>query len=173
MQGALNNIGFRFARPAVLRQAGSDWIMQPVTVNLQQQGRVRLAGRWGSGLTIQARLDELNLTVLNAFSPGLGIGGRATGSLDFYHEGGGAFPRAEGPAQRHRLHPDGHRRAFLAGRSVHRRRADAGRRAGGRDHPAGRCRHRPGAGAAAAARAGRRDLADPLARGAARGRGAL
>ncbi len=112
MQGHLNNIGFRFAQPAVLRQAGNDWVMQPVTVNLQQQGRVRLAGRWGEGLTIQARLDELNLSVLNAFSPGLGIGGRATGSLDFHAPADGAFPRAEA-----RLNVTGFTRTGIAVRS--------------------------------------------------------
>ena len=54
----------------------------PATIALEQ-GRVRLAGRWGDGLVIQSRLDSLDLSMLNAFSPGLGLGGRATGSLDF------------------------------------------------------------------------------------------
>jgi translocation and assembly module TamB len=111
MQGHLNNIGFRFARPAMLRREGKDWVMLPATVNLQQ-GRVRLAGRVGDGLTVQARLDELNLTMLNAFSPGLGIGGRATGSLDFYQAGDGSFPRAEA-----RLNVAGFTRTGIAVRS--------------------------------------------------------
>ena len=33
--------------------------------------------------------------MLNAFSPGLGLGGRATGSLDFAQPSDGSFPRAE------------------------------------------------------------------------------
>jgi len=112
MQGHLNNIGFRFAQPAVLRQEGKDWVVQPVQVNLDQNGRVRLAGRHGDGLTVQVRLDALNLSVLNAFSPGLGIGGRATGSLDFYEASDGSFPRAEA-----RLNVTGFTRTGIAVRS--------------------------------------------------------
>ena len=111
MQGHLDNIGFRFAQPATLQHVGKDWVMAPATINLDQ-GRVRLAGRFGSELVIQARLDELNLSVLNAFSPGLGIGGRATGSLDFYEAAGGAFPRAEA-----RLNVTGFTRTGIAVRS--------------------------------------------------------
>jgi translocation and assembly module TamB len=111
MQGHLNNIGFRFAQPAQLRQEGKEWIMAPATIALQQ-GRVRLAGRFGDGLTLQARLDEFNLTMLNAFSPGLGISGRATGSLDFYEPADGAFPRAEA-----RLNVTGFTRTGIAVRS--------------------------------------------------------
>ncbi len=111
MQGHLNDIGFRFARPATLRREGKDWVMEPATINLDQ-GRVRLAGRYGTGLTIQARLDEFNLSMLNAFSPGLGIGGRATGSLDFYEPADGAFPRAEA-----RLNVTGFTRTGIAVRS--------------------------------------------------------
>ncbi|HWT13489.1 MAG TPA: translocation/assembly module TamB domain-containing protein, partial [Allosphingosinicella sp.] len=94
MQGQVNNIGFRFAQPAEIRRETDGWHLQPVTVALRE-GRIRLAGRWGNGLLIQSRLDRLDLSILNAFSPGLGIGGRATGSLDFSLPPGGAFPRAE------------------------------------------------------------------------------
>lgn len=111
MQGALNNIGFRFAQPAQLRRDGKNWTMAPTTINLDQ-GRVRLAGHYGEDLVIQARLDEFNLSMLNAFSPGLGIGGRATGSLDFYEGAGGAFPRAEA-----RLNVTGFTRTGIAVRS--------------------------------------------------------
>lgn len=111
-QGHLNNIGFRFAQPATLRQVGNEWIVAPVTIALDQQGRIRFAARFGEGLTLQARLDELNLSVLNAFSPGLGIGGRATGSLDFHAPADGAFPRAEA-----RLNVTGFTRTGIAVRS--------------------------------------------------------
>ena len=94
MQGQVNNIGFRFAEPAEIGRADGVWTLRPVTVVLDQ-GRVRLAGRWGDGLVIQSRLDSLDLSMLNAFSPGLGLGGRATGSLDFAQPSDGSFPRAE------------------------------------------------------------------------------
>jgi translocation and assembly module TamB len=95
LAGAVNNIPFRFAQPADIRHAGGDWMLEPVRVILSQ-GQMRLAGRYGSrGVVVQSRLDGIDLAVLNVVSPDLGIGGRATGSLDFFMPAGGAFPRAE------------------------------------------------------------------------------
>jgi translocation and assembly module TamB len=94
MQGQVNNIDFRFARPAQIVREGAGWRLEPVTVALER-GRIRLAGRWGDGLIIQSRLDSFDLSMLNAFSPGLGLGGQATGSLDFAQPAGNAFPRME------------------------------------------------------------------------------
>ena len=94
IQGQVSNIPFRLAEPAEIRREGDSWRLLPVTVALER-GRVRLAGRWGNGLVIQSRLDSLDLSVLNPFSPGLGLGGRATGSLDFAQPADGSFPRAE------------------------------------------------------------------------------
>lgn len=94
VQGQINNIPFRSLQPAEIRRDGVNWVMAPVTLDLQH-GRVRLAGRYGDGLVLQSRLDSLDLSVVNAFAPGLGIGGQATGSLDFYEPSGGTFPRAE------------------------------------------------------------------------------
>ena len=111
-QGHVNNIDFRFARPAEIRRVGSEWVLDPVTL-LLEQGRVRLAGRYGDGLIIQSRLDELDLSILNPFSPGLGLGGRATGSLDFAQPSDGSFPRAEA-----RLNISDFTRTGIATRSV-------------------------------------------------------
>jgi translocation and assembly module TamB len=94
MQGQINNIGFRFAQPAQVHRAGNGWRLDPVTIALDR-GRIRLAGRWGDGLVIQSRLDSFDLSMLNAFSPGIGLGGQATGSLDFAQGGGDSFPRME------------------------------------------------------------------------------
>ena len=112
MQGQVNNIPLplRPARPAAAQAAG-DWCMLPATITFPQ-GRVRLAGRYGNGLVIQTRLDNLDLSIVNAFSPGLGIGGRASGSLDFAQPADGAFPRAEA-----RLNVTGFTRTGIAVRS--------------------------------------------------------
>ena len=131
---------------------------------------MRLAGRFGNGLVVQTRLDNLDLSIVNAFSPGLGIGGRATGSLDFSQPGDGAFPRAEA-----RLNVTGFTRTGIAVRSSPvdlfiDREPHARRRRGGRDHPPRRRDHRPGAGPAAAARPGGGSVADAAARRAARRR---
>jgi translocation and assembly module TamB len=113
MQGQVNNIPFRLAEPAQLRyvEAAGEWRMLPAAITFPQ-GRVRLAGSYGHGLVVQTRLDNLDLSIVNAFSPGLGIGGRATGSLDFSDPGGGVFPRAEA-----RLNVAGFTRTGIAVRS--------------------------------------------------------
>jgi translocation and assembly module TamB len=63
------------------------------------RGNMRLAGTWGAGnaggIKLESRLDALNLSIVNAFLPGYGIGGQATGSLDFAQAGPAAFPRAD------------------------------------------------------------------------------
>jgi translocation and assembly module TamB len=112
LQGEVNAIPFRFAQPAEIRREGDGWRLAPVTVALQQ-GRLRLAGRYGDDLVLQSRLDSLDLSILNAFSPELGIGGRATGSLDFAQPAGGGFPRAE-----MRLNVENFTRTGIAVRSV-------------------------------------------------------
>ncbi|MDT9599706.1 translocation/assembly module TamB domain-containing protein [Sphingosinicella rhizophila] len=93
-QGTINRIPFRLARPAEVRKVGASWELSPTRIVLPQ-GNVELAGRYGDGLSVQSRIRNLDLSLLNAFSPGLGIGGKATGSLDFSQPSGGAFPRAD------------------------------------------------------------------------------
>jgi translocation and assembly module TamB len=94
-QGEVNRIPFRLARPAELRKVGTGWQLSPTRIVLPR-GEVLLAGRYGSaGMVVQSRLRDFDLSMLNAFSPGLGLGGRATGSLDFAQPTGTAFPRAD------------------------------------------------------------------------------
>jgi translocation and assembly module TamB len=93
-QGNVNRIAFRLAEPADLRKVAGAWQLSPTTIVLPQ-GNVRLAGRFGNDMIIRSRIDGLDLAILNVFSPGLGIGGRATGSVDFTQPAGGAFPRGE------------------------------------------------------------------------------
>ncbi|MFN3724700.1 MAG: translocation/assembly module TamB domain-containing protein [Allosphingosinicella sp.] len=96
LQGSANNIPFRFAQPALIERVDNAWLLRPTTVLFREgQGRLRLAGRYGDGLIIQSRLDSFDLSVVNTLGPSLGLGGQATGSLDFFLPPGGAFPRAE------------------------------------------------------------------------------
>nr|MDP8994272.1 hypothetical protein [Pseudomonadota bacterium] len=53
IQGSINNIPLRLERPAEIRWTGEAWQLEPATVVLPQ-GNVRLAGRWGDGLVVQA-----------------------------------------------------------------------------------------------------------------------
>ena len=94
MQGRANGIDFRTAAPARVVREGRDWRLLPTRVDFSQ-GSARIAGRYGKGLELQSRLDQLDLALLNSFSPGLGLGGRASGSLDFSQPADGSFPRAD------------------------------------------------------------------------------
>lgn len=58
-------------------------------------GSVTLAGEYGAGLQLQSRMENMDLALANAFVPGLGIGGKASGSLDFAQPTPSAFPRAD------------------------------------------------------------------------------
>lgn len=114
LQGTANNIPFRFAEPAVIEQVDSAWVLRPVNVQLEGgRGAMRLAGRFGDGLIIQTRLDAFDIAIVNTLSPGLGLGGEATGSLDFYLPADGGFPRAEA-----RLNVRNFTRTGIAVRSV-------------------------------------------------------
>jgi translocation and assembly module TamB len=92
-QGTANGIPFRFAQPADIRQTAGGWQLSPTQVVLPQ-GNIYLAGRWGDRLEVQARMQNLDMAIANAFSPGLGIGGRVSGSVDFV-QAGNAFPQAD------------------------------------------------------------------------------
>ena len=94
LQGNVGRVPFRLARPADIRRVGADWVLEPATLVLTQ-GNVRLAGRYGRGLEIQSRFAGLDLSLFNAFAPGLNLSGRATGSLDFAQPNGATFPRAD------------------------------------------------------------------------------
>jgi translocation and assembly module TamB len=93
-QGAVNGIDFHLAQPAALRKTGAGWQLGATTIVLPQ-GNVRLAGRVGDGLVLESRFDRLDLSILNAFLPNMGLGGQLSGSLDFAQPSGASFPRAE------------------------------------------------------------------------------
>ena len=58
-------------------------------------GSARIAGSYGPGLTVQSRIEKIDLAIVNAFAPGYGIGGSASGSIDFVQDGADAIPQAE------------------------------------------------------------------------------
>jgi translocation and assembly module TamB len=93
-QGQVKDIPFRLARPAQISKVAGGWQLAPTELVLPQ-GNLQLAGRYGNGLVIQSRMKDFDISLLNAFSPGLGLGGRATGSVDFAQVGADSFPRAD------------------------------------------------------------------------------
>lgn len=108
LQGQGSGIKFRTVNPARVQIAGDTYRLLPTQIDFDQ-GSMRLAGSYGTGLALQARLDQLNLAFVNGFVPGLGVGGTATGSLDFAQPNPNAFPSADA-----RLEIDNFTRAGLA-----------------------------------------------------------
>ena len=94
LNGRANGIDFRTAAPARITREGAAYRLLPTRVDFSQ-GSARIAGLYGDGLRLQTRLDQLDLALLNSFSPGLGIGGWATGSLDFAQASDASFPSAD------------------------------------------------------------------------------
>ena len=92
-QGQVGTVAFHLAQPAMIRNDHGTYVLAPVAI-VVPQGQVRVAGRYGKALELQSRFDNFDLAILNAFAAGAGIGGRATGSLDFVQAGSG-MPRAD------------------------------------------------------------------------------
>ncbi len=93
-KGRANSIDFSTAGPVRIVPGRTDYEILPATINVGQ-GKIQIAGRYGNGLELQSRLDGLDLAILNPMLPGLGLGGRATGSLDWSQASFAAFPRAD------------------------------------------------------------------------------
>lgn len=92
LQGRVRGVTFRTGSPARIVPGQGGYELLPTRVEFGQ-GSVRLAGRYGPGFKLESRLDRLDVALINAFFPGYGIGGKATGSLDFEQASPGAFPR--------------------------------------------------------------------------------
>jgi len=94
ISGRVRGIRFRTASPARIVPGEEGYELLPTRIDVGS-GSLRLAGRYGEGLRIQSRLDELDVALVNAFVPGLGLSGSASGSLDFAQSSADAFPRAD------------------------------------------------------------------------------
>ena len=97
-QGQANGIPFRTGNPARITAGRGTYSLAPTRIDFGQgsnAGAMRVAGSFGGGVTAaQARLDSLNLSILSAFVPNLGVSGAVTGSLD-YRQQGQAIPAAD------------------------------------------------------------------------------
>ena len=94
LDGKVHGIAFKTARPARIVPRAGSYKLLPARINFGS-GHIRLAGNYGKGLKIQSRVEHIDLAMLNAFMPGLGLGGNATGSLDFGQTSPSASPRAD------------------------------------------------------------------------------
>lgn len=108
LQGRGSGIGFRTASPARIAITDGAYRLLPTMIDFDQ-GAIRVAGSYGDGMAVQMRLDRLNLAVVNAFLAGSGVGGTASGSLDFAQTDADSFPSADA-----RLEIDDFTRSSLA-----------------------------------------------------------
>lgn len=111
LKGRANSIDFKTRKNARIAINNGIYELRPTVLELES-GSVQLAGKYGKGLEIQSRLNAVDLSILNAFSPGLGLGGKANGSLDFAQATINSFPSADA-----RLKIDGFTRTSLAAMS--------------------------------------------------------
>jgi len=92
--GRVGTVAFKLGSPAVIRVANGVYTLLPVAI-VVPQGQVRVAGRYGKGIQFQSRFRNFDLAFLNSLAAGAGVGGRATGSLDFVQASPDAFPQAD------------------------------------------------------------------------------
>ena len=95
VQGRATGINFRTTSPARIVPGADGYELLPTTVSLGRGSSARIAGRFGDGIMLQSRLDRVNMAILNAVYPDMGLGGRASGSLDFEQANADSFPRAD------------------------------------------------------------------------------
>ncbi|AMO71124.1 translocation/assembly module TamB domain-containing protein [Sphingorhabdus sp. M41] len=94
LDGRANGVAFKTRKAARIIPGRHKYRLLPTTIDLSK-GNIQLAGDYGSGLNIQSRLNNVNLALINPMMPGLGLGGTATGSLDFSQSSSSAFPEAD------------------------------------------------------------------------------
>ncbi len=93
-KGTVNGIAFRLAAPAQIRKAGAEWVLSPATV-VVPQGQMQLSGRYGAQTRASAQLDNIDLSIVQAVMPGLGLGGEASGTVDMALPAGGGLPTVD------------------------------------------------------------------------------
>ena len=94
LAGRVRGLEVKTISPARILPRKGTYELLPTAVSFGG-GNVQLAGRYGAGMKLQSRLENVDMALVNTFMPGLGIGGRASGSLDFEQANTTAFPRAD------------------------------------------------------------------------------
>jgi translocation and assembly module TamB len=94
MDGKVRGQTFKTKSPARVLPKENGYQLLPTELAIGS-GTARVAGSYGPGLKLQSRLENIDLAIINAFVPGYGIGGSASGSLDFVQPDAATFPRAD------------------------------------------------------------------------------
>lgn len=94
VDGQVAGVAVRTDGPARIRPVAGGYDILPSRLALGD-GRIELAGRFGEGLALKGRLDDVDLALADAVMPGLGIGGLASGTFDLAAPDAGAMPRLD------------------------------------------------------------------------------
>ncbi len=97
-RGQAQGVGFRLEKPARITLRDSQWALAPAVV-LFDDGKLHLSAQsemsgGRNRLRAQARLDNVDLSIANAFAPDLGLGGTANGTA-IYSQTGESLPTAK------------------------------------------------------------------------------
>ncbi|HEX7858419.1 MAG TPA: translocation/assembly module TamB domain-containing protein [Sphingobium sp.] len=98
VKGRLNGIDLATRGTLDIIPEKGGYTLRPGTIDTGQ-GNLQVAGHYSRGTEVQARLNAVNLSLANPFAPDLGLGGVATGSLDFSQASATAFPQADARLQ--------------------------------------------------------------------------
>ena len=94
LQGRMRGQTIKTASPARIVPRPGGYELLPAAIAIGS-GTAKIAGTYGPGMKVQSRLEDIDMALINAFMPGYGIGGTASGSLDFEQASPAAFPRAD------------------------------------------------------------------------------
>ncbi|MPS69202.1 MAG: hypothetical protein E2586_11960 [Novosphingobium sp.] len=94
LEGKVRGLTLKTQSPARILPKDGGYELLPTTIGFGQ-GTAKVAGTYGAGMKIQSRLENVDVGLINAFVPGYGLGGKASGSFDFEQASSTAFPRAD------------------------------------------------------------------------------
>lgn len=103
--GSVDGRALRLTRPALLVKGADGWRLSAAEL-AHNGGTLRLAGQFGRDLEFDAGLDNLPLTLLDIGYPELGLGGRATGTIQ-YRSRAGELPTGKADLRIRRLSRSG------------------------------------------------------------------
>ena len=94
LNGRVNGVNVASKGPLQIVPDKGVYTLRPAALSVNT-GTLQLEGRYGHGMALHSRMKDVDLALVNAFAPGLGVGGRATGSLDYTQAEANAFPQAD------------------------------------------------------------------------------
>src|SRR3546814_3921651 len=94
LYGRVNGVDVKTQSPARIIPGADGYRLQQTVITFGK-GAATVAGAFGKAVEIQSRFKDVDLPIVNSFAPGLNIGGRATGLLDFPQPAGSSLPQAD------------------------------------------------------------------------------